>query len=200
MIGTEIFPLRAEAYAAGQGNLAVVLTPAQGGAVFLCDAVAGVIAVPQAQAVAGAHLIGGEVVEVPEMSSPPATDDAGGRVLLVDDSAFFCGLLAPALEQAGYKVDIAADAESALALCAQGQDFDVIISDIEMPGMDGLSFARRVRQAGSAWRRTPLLALSAHATRADEKRGRDAGFDDFITKFDRPAVLQKIAALRVGPS
>jgi len=124
----------------------------------------------------------------------PATDR--GRILLIDDSPFFCGLLTPVLEQAGYSVAVAPDVATALSLRDDGASFDLIISDIEMPDMDGLSFARAVRAPESAWRETPLLALSAHATRHDESRGRAAGFDDFITKFDRAKLLVTLSNIR----
>lgn len=143
----------------------------------------------------GIRVIDGRAVEVLPLSE---NIPVCGHILLVDDSAFFCDLLTPLLRDAGYDVDIAGDATSALNMRDSGAVFDVIISDIEMPGMDGLDFARQVKAADSAWRGIPLLALSAHATRHDEQRGHGAGFDDFITKFDRGGLLAKISALRKG--
>ena len=71
--------------------------------------------------------------------------DKGKRVLLVDDSPFFRNLLTPLLSVAGYDVTTVESADRALALCEAGNDFDVIISDIEMPGMDGFQFASAVQ-------------------------------------------------------
>src|SRR5690606_10191440 len=81
--------------------------------------------------------------------------DAGGfgdrlsgsrrRLLLVDDSPFFRNLLTPLLSVAGYNVTSVASGDQALSLCDAGQSFDVIVSDIDMPGMTGFEFAEAVR-------------------------------------------------------
>jgi two-component system chemotaxis sensor kinase CheA len=65
----------------------------------------------------------------------------------------------------------------------------VIVSDIEMPGMNGFEFARTAR-AHAKWQDTPMVALSSHATPEDFDRGREAGFNDYVAKFDRDALLQ----------
>ncbi|MGH2929783.1 MAG: response regulator, partial [Solirubrobacteraceae bacterium] len=118
--------------------------------------------------------------------------DGGKRILLVDDSPFFRNLLTPLLSVAGYEVTAVEDAERALALRELGQAFDVIISDIEMPGMDGFDLARTIRESG-AWKDTPLLALSAYSSPDDLDRGREVGFTDYIAKLDRDALLQSIS-------
>lgn len=110
------------------------------------------------------------------------------RVLLVDDSPFFRNLLTPLLSVAGYDVTAVENAGDALALCEAGEDFDVIVSDIEMPGMSGFDFAEAVRH-GSRWHRVPMVALSSHASPRDLDRGRIAGFNDYVAKFDRDALL-----------
>ncbi|MBY6261934.1 hybrid sensor histidine kinase/response regulator [Azospirillum sp. 412522] len=110
------------------------------------------------------------------------------RVLLVDDSPFFRNLLTPLLSVAGYDVTAVENAGDALALCEAGEDFDVIVSDIEMPGMSGFDFAEAVRH-GSRWQRIPMVALSSHASARDLDRGRIAGFNDYVAKFDRDALL-----------
>ncbi|MCW2243032.1 hybrid sensor histidine kinase/response regulator [Azospirillum canadense] len=110
------------------------------------------------------------------------------RVLLVDDSPFFRNLLTPLLSVAGYDVTAVENATEALALCESGEDFDVIVSDIEMPGMSGFDFAEAVRQGGR-WSAIPMVALSSHASPRDLDRGRQAGFTDYVAKFDRDALL-----------
>ncbi len=114
------------------------------------------------------------------------------RVLLVDDSPFFRNLLTPLLTVAGYDVTTAESGDRALGLCEAGEDFDVIISDIEMPGMNGFEFASAVRRAGR-WRQTPLVALSSHASAKDLDRGRAAGFSDYVAKLDRDALLRSLS-------
>jgi two-component system, chemotaxis family, sensor kinase CheA len=114
------------------------------------------------------------------------------NLLLVDDSHFFRNMLAPVLKAAGYEVTTATGADEALARLKAGERFDVIVSDIEMPGMNGFEFAEAVRRdARSA--QVPIIALSAVASAATIERGRQAGFHDFVAKFDRPGL---IAALK----
>jgi two-component system chemotaxis sensor kinase CheA len=119
--------------------------------------------------------------------------DRAKRVLLVDDSPFFRNLLAPLLSVAGYEVSAVESADRALDLQEAGEEFDVIISDIEMPGMNGFEFAETIRSHGR-WRNTPLVALSSHATPQDLDRGREVGFTDYIAKFDRDALLSTLSA------
>ena len=124
--------------------------------------------------------------------------DAAGRkkrILLVDDSPFFRSMLAPMLSVAGHNVVTAENPNEALALFNKGEKFDVIISDIEMPGMSGFDFAKVVRTSGGLWSKTPLIALSSHATAQDMERGRQAGFDEYIAKFDRDAVLRAVTRM-----
>ncbi|TWB15175.1 hybrid sensor histidine kinase/response regulator [Nitrospirillum bahiense] len=115
-------------------------------------------------------------------------DERLHKVLLVDDSPFFRNLLTPLLTVSGYDVTAVQSADEALGLCESGEDFDVIVSDIEMPGMSGLEFAQAVR-GNSRWQNVPLVALSSHATPRDLDRGRQAGFTDYVAKFDRDALL-----------
>jgi two-component system chemotaxis sensor kinase CheA len=113
------------------------------------------------------------------------------RVLVVEDSEFFRQLLVPALSAAGYDVTAAAGAQAALRLRDGGAVFDAIVSDIEMPDMDGLAFVRRVRAEG-AWARLPVIALSGRGRPEDIAAGRDAGFTDYVEKFQRDALMASL--------
>ncbi|MGY3692357.1 two-component system chemotaxis sensor kinase CheA [Bradyrhizobium sp. USDA 3240] len=113
-------------------------------------------------------------------------------VLLVDDSAFFRNMLAPVLKAAGYKVRTAPNAQEGLAALRSGQAFDVVLTDIEMPEMNGFEFAENIRSDHNLVG-LPIIALSAMVSPAAIERGRQAGFHDYVAKFDRPGL---IAALK----
>jgi two-component system chemotaxis sensor kinase CheA len=110
------------------------------------------------------------------------------RVLVVEDSAFFRNMLVPVLGAAGYEVVAAGSGAQALKLREAGETFDAVISDIEMPELDGLGLARAARDGG-AWHATPMIALTSRQEPEAERRGREAGFDEYVPKFDRDALL-----------
>jgi two-component system chemotaxis sensor kinase CheA len=113
------------------------------------------------------------------------------RVLVVEDSDFFRHLLVPMLSAAGYDVTAAGSGAEALRLRDSGMQVEVILSDIEMPNMDGLDFARAVRQGGP-WAELPMIALSGHAGASEVERGREAGFTDYVQKTQREALLESL--------
>jgi two-component system chemotaxis sensor kinase CheA len=113
-------------------------------------------------------------------------------VLLVDDSAFFRNMLAPVLKAAGYRVRVAPNAQEGLAALRSGQPFDVVLTDIEMPDMNGFEFAETIR-ADAHLSSMPIIALSSLVSPAAIERGRQVGFHDYVAKFDRPGL---IAALK----
>ncbi len=119
--------------------------------------------------------------------------DALTRTLLfVDDAPFFRNMLGPVLKAAGYNVTVCASGAEALELLDGGKRIDVIVSDIEMPEMNGFELAEAVKRSPRL-RHIPILALSSLCTPASIERGRQSGFDDYIAKFDRPGL---IAALK----
>lgn len=113
-------------------------------------------------------------------------------ILLVDDSAFFRNMLSPVLKAAGYRVRTATNAREGLVALRSGQEFDAIVTDIEMPDMNGFEFAETIR-ADHRLDGTPIIALSSMISPAAIARGRLAGFHDYVAKFDRPGL---IAALK----
>lgn len=117
---------------------------------------------------------------------------SGKKALLVDDSPFFRNLLSPLLSAAGYSVTTADSATRALEMRDKGMNFDVIISDIEMPKMDGFAFAQEVR-SDDRWGEIPMVALSAHATDQDFEKGRSVGFNDYVAKADRDELVRSLA-------
>jgi two-component system chemotaxis sensor kinase CheA len=124
--------------------------------------------------------------------TPEADTEARSQhVLVVEDSDFFRQLVTPILGAAGYRVTPASSAAEALHLREAGAMFDAIVSDIVMPDMDGLDFARAVR-ANGAWSKLPMIALSSRADAADIEAGRDAGFTDYVAKFQRDALITSL--------
>jgi len=113
------------------------------------------------------------------------------RLLLVDDSAFFRNLLTPLLSVSGYSVVAVDSARDALALCESGEQFDVIVSGIEMPEMDGFQLCAALRD-GSNWSQLPIIAMTSHTTDQDIEKGRQAGFTDYLAKHDRDALLHAL--------
>ncbi|HEY4075521.1 MAG TPA: chemotaxis protein CheW [Rhizomicrobium sp.] len=122
------------------------------------------------------------------------------RALLVDDSPFFRNLVAPLLTSANWKVTTASDGVEALKLREDGQQFDVIISDIEMPNLDGLALASAIR-SDKRWSEVPLIALSSHAEEGDINAGRSAGFDEYLAKSDQARLQESLTrAIRQAAS
>lgn len=112
------------------------------------------------------------------------------RVLFAEDSMFFRQLAAPSLESAGYTVTAVEDGAEAVELLENGEKFDVIISDIEMPQLGGLELARWIR-ARDVYSDVPLLALSGNMNPTLEKQCSDVGFNLFLRKFD-PEELRQV--------
>lgn len=113
------------------------------------------------------------------------------RLLLVEDSAFFRGVVAPMLSAAGYQVTAVANGAEALRLRETEEGFDAIVSDIEMPELGGIELARTLRQGG-AWSGLPMIALSSRTTPEAIRQAREAGFTDYIGKLDREGLLASL--------
>ncbi|MGD9235338.1 MAG: response regulator transcription factor [Desulfobacterales bacterium] len=113
------------------------------------------------------------------------------RILVVEDNADIAENIGDYLEQQGHILDFAMDGIGGLHL-AVTHDFDVIVLDIMLPGMDGLTFCRKLREDASI--KTPVLMLTARDTLSDKLEGFDAGADDYLVK---PFALEELAA-RIG--
>ncbi len=112
-------------------------------------------------------------------------------ILFVEDSAFFRNMLTPVLRSAGYAVTTVGGAEDALQVLKGGDQVDMIVTDIEMPGMNGYELAQAVR-SDERTAMLPIIALSALTSADAIERGRQAGFHDYVAKFDRPGLLAAI--------
>lgn len=110
------------------------------------------------------------------------------RVLIVEDNRDICGNIAAYLEKHRYVLDFAYDGISALHL-ALTNTFDVIVLDLMLPRMDGLSFCHKLRVEAEV--ETPVLMLTARDTLDDKLKGFNAGADDYLVK---PFALQELHA------
>jgi DNA-binding response OmpR family regulator len=110
------------------------------------------------------------------------------RVLIVEDNRDICGNIAAYLEKHSYVLDFAYDGISAMHL-ALTNTFDVIVLDLMLPRMDGLSFCHKLRADADV--ETPVLMLTARDTLDDKLKGFKAGADDYLVK---PFALQELHA------
>src|ERR1051325_2655998 len=104
-------------------------------------------------------------------------------VLVVEDNDMNMQLVEYLLEEGGYAIVKATSGEEALSITrdAKKPAPDLILMDIHLPGMDGLSVVRQMK-TDSRTQRVPILALTAHAMRGDKDRFLDAGCDGYISK------------------
>ena len=117
---------------------------------------------------------------------------AMSRVLLIDDDPSLLDVLAMALEDSGYTVAVAPDGIRGLAAIREG-DVDVVVCDVNMPGLDGFSLCRKLREQGN---HVPLILLTSRDNDIDETLGLELGADDYVTKpFAMRVLVARIAAL-----
>jgi DNA-binding response OmpR family regulator len=119
------------------------------------------------------------------------SDQAGGRVLIVEDDMDIADVLRRSLRNEGYEVKTSADGIEALDVAA-GFVPDLVVLDLGLPGMDGVEVCRRLRSDGDV----PILMLTARAETDDRVTGLDSGADDYLVKpFERQELLARIRAL-----
>ncbi|MGO8829940.1 MAG: response regulator [Steroidobacteraceae bacterium] len=120
-----------------------------------------------------------------------------GRILIIDDNPIDLRLEAELLELRGYQVDVASDAEQALSILSSMLP-DLIVTDIALPGMDGLTLTRMLK-ADARLKRVPVVALTGFAMKGDAERAAAAGCDAYITKpIDPRTFAEQIA--KVAPA
>ena len=114
------------------------------------------------------------------------------RVLIVEDEPKMAALLRRALAEESHLADVARDGETGVAM-ARASAYDAIVMDVMLPGIDGFTACRRIREA-SVW--TPLLLLTARDAVVDRVAGLDSGADDYLTKpFSFDELLARLRAL-----
>jgi two-component system, OmpR family, response regulator len=114
------------------------------------------------------------------------------RALVVEDQPKLASLIQRGLSEEGYAVDVAPDGPQALVR-ATATEYDVIVLDVMLPGLDGFETCRELRKAG-VW--SPVLMLTARDSVGDRVNGLDAGADDYLTKpFSFAELLARLRAL-----
>ena len=122
------------------------------------------------------------------------------RILLVEDNPINQMVARRMLEKNGYDVAVAENGKEALR-ALDGQAFDAVLMDVQMPEMDGLEAAAaiRAREQGTD-RRLPIIALTAHAMNGDRERCLAAGMDGYVAKPVTSPILLKALADVLGPA
>ena len=114
------------------------------------------------------------------------------RLLIIEDDLKLAPLLARGLREEGFAVDVSGDGEDG-AFRAVEQDYDAIVLDVMLPGIDGFQVLEKMRAKG---RRTPVLMLTARGAVEDRVRGLNGGADDYLKKpFEFEELLARIRAL-----
>jgi two-component system OmpR family response regulator len=117
------------------------------------------------------------------------------RILIVEDDPLLADGLRRSLQAGGFAIDQAADGASADHMLAS-QTYDLVILDLGLPGLDGLSVLKRLRRRGGRPASAPVLILTARTGLEDRVRGLDLGADDYLVKpFDLPELEARVRAL-----
>lgn len=115
------------------------------------------------------------------------------HVLLVEDIEMNREIAQAMIEAAGYSVDVAADGSAAVA-AIQSKHYNLVLMDIQMPGMDGLTATRHIRAVDHPAGNVPIVAMTAHVIPAEVERFLAAGMNDHIGKpFKREVLYAKLA-------
>ena len=113
------------------------------------------------------------------------------RILIVEDEPDLLASLAQALREDGYAVDTADNGDDGL-FNAEGTDYDALVLDVMLPGLDGWEILRRLRKT----KKTPVLMLTARDQTRDRVKGLDTGADDYVVKpFDLEEVFARLRAI-----
>ncbi len=117
------------------------------------------------------------------------------RVLFVDDSVFFRNLILPVLTLSGFDVMTAVNGREALHICSERSDFDIIVTDIEMPEMNGADFIKEIRKR-DAFKNMVVVALTSCAEKEDVERCLSYGFNFHFAKTQQKELLEGLSRMR----
>jgi two-component system, chemotaxis family, sensor kinase CheA len=133
---------------------------------------------------------------VAAQSAPDAPAPETARILVVDDQFTAREIQRSILEAAGYSVVTARDGREAWDLLKNGESVKLVVTDLEMPEMDGLALVRTIR-SDPTWSSVPVVVVTSRGGEADEREGLEAGADAYVVKqrFDQRALLDTVERL-----
>ncbi len=136
-------------------------------------------------------------IDTLELSSANKPLRAEYKLLLVEDNEVNRKVAVRILSDAGFVVDQAEDGYTALE-AVQTNSFDIVLMDVQMPGIDGYDATRQIRSLGGKFRTIPIIAITAHALKGDREKCLKAGMNDYITKPIRADQLIKLLDFWLG--
>ena len=144
----------------------------------------------------------GDAMPAAAESAPAASDgnnaQQGLRILLAEDNPINQKYMLALLGRAKHVIDIAQDGREAVAAAAAA-DYDVVLMDVQMPGLDGVQATRQIRAMPEPKRSVHIIALTAHAMSGAREQYIDAGMDDYVSKpIEAPILTAKLETIRRG--
>jgi two-component system chemotaxis sensor kinase CheA len=132
----------------------------------------------------------------PAAAAPPATTTEPAKILVVEDSFIVRELQRCVLESAGHHVVTASDGREALDALSKDEEIELVVTDLEMPGLGGLDLTRAIR-ADDRRSSLPVVMVTSRGSEEDRRRGMEAGVDAYIDKqgFQQSALLATIDQL-----
>ena len=140
------------------------------------------------------ELISEAFPQLDEAGPPRPTAQVPARILLVEDTVFFRKTIKAVLEKGGFEVEAVTDGEEALRYLDQKNQIDLIVSDIEMPKVNGFQLAMAVRKHATH-AALPMVAISSRADQKYMREGANAGFDVYLEKLKPTLLLEAVGTL-----